>query len=437
MNDNPFPPNFLWGVATAAYQIEGAVNEDGRGPSIWDTFSHTPGKTHNGDTGDVACDHYHRWQEDLALMAQLGIQSYRFSIAWPRVLPSGTGKVNAKGLDFYDRLVDGLLARNIVPNATLYHWDLPQALQDKGGWGNRDTAHAFVEYADAVTRRLGDRVALYATFNEPWCIAILGHESGEHAPGFTDRKLALQTAHHILLAHGMALPVLRENAPGAKHGIVLNFNPAYALDDAEATLQAVTMMDGTFNRWFADPLFLGRYPEDIWTLYGESVPEVLDGDFDVIRRPIDFLGVNYYTRLTFGGDPGPVERTAMGWEVFPQGLRDLLLRLQRDYKPPLMYVTENGAAYDDVLVDGQVHDPERVHYLERHIAALAEAIAEGANVQGYYLWSLMDNFEWAKGYSKRFGIIYVDYPTQRRILKTSGRWYADLIAAGGRVPSLT
>lgn len=426
---NPlFPADFRWGVATAAYQIEGAVSEDGRGPSIWDTFSHTPGKTYNGDTGDVACDHYHCWPEDLALMSQLGIQSYRFSVAWPRVLPQGTGRVNAKGLDFYERLVDGLLARGIEPNATLYHWDLPQPLQDKGGWASRDTAQAFVAYADAVSRRLGDRVKFYATFNEPWCIAILGHESGEHAPGFNDRRLALQVAHHVLLAHGLAMPALRENAPQAQHGIVLNFTPSYALDDSTEAQQAARLMDGTFNRWFADPLFKGRYPEDTWELYGELVPKVHDGDLAQIAAPIDFLGVNYYTRVTFGGDPVNVERTAMGWEVFPQGLRDLLLRLQRDYSPPVMYVTENGAAYDDKLVDGAVYDPERIRYYERHLAAMHEALEAGANVKGYYAWSLMDNFEWAKGYSKRFGLIYVDYPTQRRILKSSAKWYAELIA---------
>jgi len=422
-----FPPDFRWGVATAAYQIEGAVSKDGRGPSIWDTFSHTPGKTYNGDTGDVACDHYHRYSDDLELMVKLGIQSYRFSVAWPRVLPQGTGRVNAKGLDFYERLVDGLLARGIEPNATLYHWDLPQPLQDRGGWGNRDTAQAFVGYADAVSRRLGDRVKLYATFNEPWCIAILSHEIGEHAPGLHDRRLALQVAHHVLLAHGLALPVLRENAPKAQHGIVLNFTPAYALDNTEEAQQAATLADGTFNRWFADPLFNGRYPEDIWALYGDTVPEVQDGDLAQIAAPIDFLGVNYYTRVSFGGNAGNVERTAMGWEVFPQGLRDLLLRLQRDYGAP-MYVTENGAAYEDTLVDGAVHDPERISYYERHLAAVHEAIEAGANVKGYYAWSLLDNFEWAKGYSKRFGLVYVDYPTQRRILKSSAKWYAELIA---------
>jgi len=422
-----FPADFRWGVATAAYQIEGAVSKDGRGPSIWDTFSHTPGKTHNGDTGDVACDHYHRWADDLELMSQLGIQSYRFSVAWPRILPQGTGRVNAKGLDFYERLVDGLLARGIEPNATLYHWDLPQPLQDKGGWASRDTAQTFVAYADAVSRRLGDRVKFYATFNEPWCIAILSHEIGEHAPGFNDRRLALQVAHHVLLAHGLAMPVLRENAPKAQHGIVLNFTPSYALDDSIEARQTATLMDGTFNRWFADPLFKGRYPEDIWELYGELVPKVDDGDMAQIAAPIDFLGVNYYTRVSFGGDPGNVERTAMGWEVFPQGLRDLLLRLQRDYGVP-MYVTENGAAYADNFVDGTVHDPERVRYLERHLAAVHEALEAGANVKGYYAWSLLDNFEWAKGYSKRFGLIYVDYPTQRRILKSSAKWYAELIA---------
>jgi beta-glucosidase len=425
--DFHFPRNFLWGVATAAYQIEGAVSEDGRGLSIWDTFSHTPGKIFANHTGDIACDHYHRWPDDLDLIRSLGVQSYRFSVAWPRILPEGIGRVNEKGLDFYERLIDGMLERNIVPNATLYHWDLPQALQDRGGWGSRDTVHAFVNYADAVTRRLGDRVGFYATFNEPWCIATLGHANGEHAPGLQDMALALQVAHHVLLAHGLALPVMRENAPQAQHGIVLNFTPSYALDDTEEAQQAAKLMDSTFNRWYADPLFLGRYPEDAWALYGDAVPSVHEGDLTHISAAIDFLGVNYYTRAVFGHHPGNVERTAMGWEVYPQGLRELLLRLQRDYDPPVMYVTENGAAYDDKLEGGAVRDPERIRYLERHIAAVGEAIAAGAKVGGYYVWSLMDNFEWAHGYSKRFGLIYVDYDTQARTLKDSARWYRDFV----------
>jgi beta-glucosidase len=422
-----FPPGFLWGVATSAYQIEGATREDGRGASIWDTFSATPGKIEDGSSGDIACDHYHRWEEDLELIKSLGVDSYRFSISWPRVLPEGTGKVNEKGLDFYERLVDGMLGRGLEPNATLYHWDLPQALQDRGGWGSRDTAHAFVDYADAVTKRLGDRVKLYATFNEPWCISILSHQIGEHAPGLQDLKLALQVAHHVLLAHGLALPVMRENAPEAEHGIVLNFTPGYAASDKEEDQRAAWLLDGSFNRWFADPVFKGTYPEDIWEAYGANVPEINEGDMETIRAPIDFLGVNYYTRAVFGQAPSN-ERTEMGWEVYPQGLKDLLLRLPRDYGSPVMYVTENGAAYPDRLEDSKVHDPKRISYYERHLEAVSEAIKEGADVRGYYAWSLMDNFEWAKGYTKRFGLVYVDYETQRRILKDSARWYRDFVA---------
>ncbi len=434
-----FPPGFRWGVATASYQIEGAVAEDGRKPSIWDTFAATPGKVKNGESGAVACDHYHRWEGDLDLMQRLGVQAYRFSVAWPRVIPEGTGAVNERGLDFYDRLVDGLLARGIEPFATLYHWDLPQPLQDAGGWPWRGIVEPFVAYADAVTRRLGDRVRAYATLNEPWCSAIMGYDFGEHAPGLHDRALALQASHHLLLAHGEALPVMRANAPAAQHGIVLNLNPGYPASDSAADAEAARRFDGFFNRWFLDPVLLGRYPEDLWTGYGDAAPDVHDGDLEAISRPLDFLGVNYYNRTILAADPGELgvrpadgpadaEYTEMGWEVFPQGLTELLLRIHRDYPLPPVYITENGAAYRDEVVDGVVDDPQRVRYLDGHLRALHAAIAQGVDVRGYFAWSLLDNFEWAHGYGKRFGLVHVDYATQARIPKTSATWYADAIA---------
>lgn len=435
-----FPPGFRWGVATASYQIEGAVAEDGRKPSIWDTFAATPGKVANGESGAVACDHYHRWQADLDLMRDLGVQTYRFSVAWPRVIPTGAGAVNERGLDFYDRLVDGLLARGIEPLATLYHWDLPQPLQDAGGWPWRGIVEPFVAYADAVTRRLADRVGAYATLNEPWCSAHLGYVDGEHAPGLRDHAAGLRAAHHLLLAHGSALPVMRANAPGARHGIVLNLIPGYPAADAPADAEAARRFDGFFNRWYLDPLLRGRYPDDMWRANGDGVPTVEDGDLAVISRPLDFLGVNYYSRAILAADPGehgarpaagPADATytEMGWEVFPQGLTDLLVRLHRDYPLPPVFVTENGAAFRDELVDGRVDDPQRVRYFDAHLRALHAAIRQGVDVRGYYAWSLMDNFEWAHGYAKRFGLVYVDYPTQARIPKSSARWYADTIAA--------
>jgi len=433
-----FPPDFLWGFATASFQIEGATHEDGRGPSIWDTFCATPGKVANGDSGAVACDHYHRWRDDLDLMQRLGAQAYRFSVAWPRVIPSGSGTVNAKGLDFYDRLVDGLLARGIEPHATLYHWDLPQPLQDAGGWPWRGIVEPFAAYADAVTRRLGDRVRSYATLNEPWCSAHLGYDFGEHAPGLRDRALALQASHHLLLAHGSALPAMRTNAPGALHGIVLNLYPAYPASDAPEDAAAAHRFDGFFNRWYLEPLLLGRYPSDLWTAYGAAAPTVEDGDLGVIAQPLGFLGVNYYSRFVVAADPGPegltlappadAERTEMGWEVYPQGLTDLLVRLERDYPLQPVYITENGAAYRDELVDGHVDDPARIRFLELHFEALRQAIALGVDVRGYFAWSLMDNFEWAHGYGKRFGLVHVDFDTLVRTPKRSALWYADMIA---------
>ncbi len=440
-----FPDDFLWGAATAAYQIEGAVQEDGRDPSIWDTFSHTPGKTLHGDTGDLACDHYHHWETDVRLMQELGCQAYRFSVAWPRVLPQGTGQPNIRGLDFYDRLVDALLAANITPFVTLYHWDLPQALQDKGGWAHRDTVVAFVEYADAVAARLGDRVTHWITHNEPWCVGFLGHYLGEHAPGIQDLRTALQAIHHVLLSHGRAVPVLRSARSGAQVGITLNLSPAYAASDSPEDAAAATRFDGFMNRWFLDPLYGRGYPEDMMALYSAILPEIGSHDLDIIATPTDFLGVNYYFPTIVRAaslDVNPLgiaprsaqeaaaagkEITAMGWEVDAEGLTHLLVRLQHDYMPKSMYITENGAAFDDQVLDGAVHDPRRIAYLQSHFNAAHQALVSGVPLHGYFVWSLMDNFEWAYGYSKRFGLLYVDYPTQTRILKDSALWYKRVI----------
>ena len=434
-----FPADFRWGVATSSYQIEGATRADERGPSIWDTFTLTPRKVKGGDTGEVACDHYRLWRQDLDLMAEFGIGAYRFSVAWPRVFPEGVGWLNEKGLDFYDRLVDGLLERGIEPHVTLYHWDLPQRLQDVGGWLSRDVVDAFTAYADAVTARLGDRVASYATLNEPWCSAFLGYTAGEHAPGMTDRAKGLQAAHHLLLAHGAALEPMRANAPGAEHGIVLNLNPAYPASDTPEDRAAADRFDLFFNRWYLDPILKGAYPADAWEGYGDAVPDVRDGDLEVVSRAIDFLGVNYYSRMVAEDAPGApwpavgaasfeAERTVMGWEVYPEGLTDLLVRLHREYDAPALVVTENGAAYPDEVEGGTVRDGERISYFERHLEAVRAALDEGVDVRGYFAWSFLDNFEWAHGYGRRFGLVYVDYETQTRIPKDSARWYASFIA---------
>jgi len=430
---NDFPPQFTFGVATSSYQIEGATQEGGRGPSIWDTFCREPGRISDGSSGDVACDHYHRWEHDLDLIRDLGVDAYRFSVAWPRVQPDGKGAVNAHGLDFYEHLVDGMLARGIQPYLTLYHWDLPQPLQDEGGWANRDTAHRFAEYARIVAERLGDRVATYATLNEPWCSSILSYQIGEHAPGLRDRKLALAAAHHLLLGHGQATLALRSIVPATRLGIVLNLNPAYPATNDPRDIDAARLEDGAFNRWFVDPILRGAYPADMWDHYGADVPDVHEGDLDVIATPIDFLGVNYYSRAYVSADrtarPDGAEYTHMGWEVYPQGLTDLLKRLGSDYPNlPPVYITENGAAYPDALDGSAVRDDARVRYFQTHLQATLEAARAGVNIHGYFAWSLMDNFEWAHGYSKRFGLVYVDYGNQRRILKDSGLWYRDFLA---------
>ncbi len=441
-----FPQGFLWGAATASYQIEGAWNEDGKGESIWDRFSHTPGKISDGSTGDVACDHYHRWKQDLDLMAELGLQAYRFSIAWSRVVPKGRGNVNEAGLDFYDRLVDGLLTRGIAPFVTLYHWDLPQALQDEEGWPVRSTAEAFVDYANVVSARLGDRVKHWITHNEPWVAAFLGHGMGIHAPGVQDFQQAVAAAHHLLLSHGWAAPVIRANSQNADVGITLNLTDVVPASPSPMDYRAAREMDGFLNRWFLDPIFGRRYPADAieWfeQVHGVQVNVMQEGDMDVIAAPIDFLGVNYYTR-TVARDSSPdnlprtiitddAEFTEMGWEVAPRSLFHLLNRLHFDYQPANIFITENGAAFPDkVCKEGHVHDDRRLAYLKEHFKAAHDAIQCGAPLRGYFVWSLMDNFEWSFGYTKRFGVVYVDYETQQRIVKESGKWYSQVIAQNG------
>ncbi|MCQ4081043.1 GH1 family beta-glucosidase [Streptomyces sp. RB6PN25] len=436
-----FGPDFLWGAATSAYQIEGAVAKDGRSPSIWDTFCQVPGAVDGGDTGEHACDHYHRWPEDISLMRALGLTAYRFSIAWPRIVPEGTGEINQAGLDFYDRLVDTLLAAGIRPNTTLYHWDLPQALQDRGGWPARDTAHAFADYAAVVAARLGDRVTDWATLNEPLCSAWIGHLEGKMAPGLTDLTAAVRASFHLHLGHGLAAQAVRAASPGpVRLGIINNLSTCEPASPSDADKAAAQRADGHINRWWLDPVLGRGYPQDMVDVYSVSLPE-RDGDLETIAQPLDWIGVNYYFRQIITDDPacgapffrqvpGPGPRTAMGWEVHALGLEQLLLRFTRDYGVHELMVTENGAAYHDVVSpDGHVHDPERTAYLEEHLAACARAAAAGAPLTGYYAWSLLDNFEWAYGYDKRFGLVHVDYATQRRTIKDSGRRYADIIRA--------
>ncbi len=433
-----FPDGFLFGTATASYQIEGAVDEDGRGKSIWDTFSHTPGKIMNGDTGDVACDHYHRFREDVGLMRELALDAYRFSIAWPRVIPEGVGQVNRKGLDFYDALVDELARNGIRPFVTLFHWDLPQALQDKGGFADRDIVEAFRDYAAVIRDALGDRVKDWITLNEPSVYSFMGHVLGVHAPGLNDPAAAAAVAHHLLLAHGAAVDVLRED-PEASVGTTLNLTAVQPATDSAEDEEGARYADALYNRVFLDPIFGRGYPAEMREVF-PPVPEE-PGDQDAIARPLDFLGINYYTRLLARGEPnsplkftpvsGPGPVTEMGWEVYPEGLEQVLRRVWNDYRPGKIFVTENGAAFaDPVPQDGQVHDPERVSYLKSHLEAVLDAIEEGVDVGGYFCWSLLDNFEWSFGYSKRFGLIYVDYSTQRRFIKDSGKFYSAVAASG-------
>jgi beta-glucosidase len=428
-----FPSDFVWGAATAAYQVEGAATEDGRGESIWDRFSATPGKVVNGDTGAVACDTYHRYAEDIGLMRSLGIGAFRLSVAWPRILPEGRGRVNQAGLDFYDRLVDDSLANGLDPYVTLYHWDLPQVLEDRGGWPARETVEAFTEYTEVVVSRLGDRVRHWITQNEPWVASWLGYGLGLHAPGRKSDSDALAAGHHILVAHGRAAEVLRREAPASEVGIAIDLVPMYPFSDNEADVEAAHREDGFRNRWFLEPVLGRGYPEDMLERYDEILPTIEDGDMDTIAAPLDFLGINYYTRSVVRASVGEVpaegaEHTEMGWEVYPDGLYRLLVHLQTVYEPPDLYITENGAAFADARENGRVADSRRVSYLEGHLDAVVAAIAEGVPVRGYFLWSLLDNFEWAYGYSRRFGIVYVDFDTLERVPKDSFTWYRDFIA---------
>ena len=442
-----FPKNFQWGVATSAYQIEGAWNKDGRGVSIWDTFARTPGKTLNGETGDVACDHYHRWPEDIALMKELGVQTYRFSVSWPRILPDGGMQINQAGLDHYQRLVDGLLEAGITPFPTLYHWELPQPLQDKGGWPNRETAQSFAHLAHVTSEALGDKIDSWITHNEPWCASMLSHQLGIHAPGMQDWTAALEAAHTILLSHGLATQAIRANAPHADVGIAPNFEPAYPASTNPEDLAAARIWDGYYIRWFLDPLVGRGYPADMVEHYMQQgyLPNgldfVQDGDLETIAAPTDFWGVNLYTRhLARAGEsldefpfPDHVpadELTAMNWEVYPDALRDVLIRVGAEYNIPKIYVTENGCSYPDGPDEnGRIEDVRRINYLQKHLTAVHQAIEAGAPVKGYLQWSFMDNYEWALGYSQRFGMVHVDYDTLERRPKDSAYWYRDVIRA--------
>lgn len=462
ISSSQFPTGFLWGAATASYQVEGAAAEDGRTPSIWDTFARRRGAVRNADTGDIAADHYHRYADDIAMMAELGLSAYRFSLSWSRVRPGGQGPVNESGLGFYDRLVDELLAKGIEPVATAYHWDLPQELEDAGGWTNRDTSYRFAEYVATAAARLGDRVRLWSTLNEPWCSAFLGYASGVHAPGRQEPLAALQAVHHLLLGHGLAVGVLREALPaGAQASLVLNLHSIRSVSESEANADAVRRIDGLANRIFLEPVLRGQYPADVLadTAAITDWSFVKDTDLAEISRPIDVLGVNYYTpTLVAAREPGaapirsdghgasssspwvgaddidflqpPGSRTMMQWAVDSSGLYDVLRRVGREYPDLPLVVAENGAAYDDYIdPSGRIRDAERIAYLRAHLTEVGRAIDEGIDVRGYFVWSLLDNFEWSYGYSRRFGIVYVDFATQRRWLKDSARWFAGVAAA--------
>jgi beta-glucosidase len=442
-----FPDGFLWGAATSSYQIEGAGHADGRSESIWDRFAKRPGAIADGSDGSVACDHYHRWRSDIELMKGLGVGAYRFSVAWPRVLPGGRGQVNRAGLGFYDKLVDGLLEAGIEPFVTLYHWDLPQVLEDAGGWANRATVDAFVEFAHVVSDALGDRVKRFITHNEPWCISVLGYAEGLHAPGRKDWPAALAAAHHLLVSHGLATVAIRDNAPEAEVGITVNLTPVEPASPSAADADAARAFDGSFNRWYLDPLYGRGYPEDVIAdhvaagrLPPGKLPFLVDGDYQAMAVKTDFLGINYYSRTVMRSKAIPEsenaprtvfvgeDKTDLDWEVYPDGLRVLLERVQREWAPPRMYVTENGCAYDTAPdADGRVRDAARERYLYGHIAACRDAIRNGVPLAGYFVWSLLDNYEWQEGYRKRFGIVWVDFETQERLLKQSALLYRAIV----------
>lgn len=456
MSERPpvsFPDGFLWGAATASYQIEGAAREGGRGMSVWDTFSHTEGKVAKGHTGDVACGHYDRVESDVAMMADMGLQTYRFSIAWSRVIPEGRGKVNPEGIAFYHRLIEALLARDIVPCPTLFHWDLPQGLEDIGGFRNRDTVSWFGDYAQLMAREYGDKVTMWSTFNEPWCYAYLGHAAGVHAPGLTDPKAAVTVAHHELLAHGLALQAMRSERDGLSLGIVINPSNVRSEGLPSAPEDEMRIIDGIHNRWWFDGTLKGEYPTDLLDRFGHLAEAVQPGDLDVIAQPLDWIGINYYFDILVRGltadeatnrmrayptvthtteaDTRQVH-TDMGWPITPDGFTELLVRLKDDYPNlPPVYITENGCAYDDPVIDGVCADPRRIEYLDLHLRALKDAIDEGVDVRGYYQWSLMDNFEWALGYDKRFGLVHVDFDTLERTQRDSAHWYREVILRNG------
>jgi beta-glucosidase len=446
MTNIGFPPDFLWGTSTASYQIEGAWNEDGKGESIWDRFAHTPGKIKTGETGDVACDHYRRFREDVNLMRELKLRAYRFSISWPRILPAGKGRVNQRGVDFYSRLVDALLDAGIKPVACLYHWDLPQALQDRGGWANPDVAGWFGDYAAAIAARLGDRVKMWVTMNEPGIFTTLGYATGLHAPGLKDPLVFLKAAHHVNLAHGAGVSALREEARGCEVGVVLQVPAIYPRSDSDADRAAARVMDGLMNRWYAEPMLLGRYPADIMARLQVLNLSMTDADLTKIHQPLDFVGLNIYSRLFAFHDPKvplleamvddtyrpPGARaTAMGWEIYPPSIYESLLRFKTEWGDPVVYVTENGAAFEDRLEGGVVNDPARIDYFRGYLAQVRRAMDEGVKVKGYFIWTLLDNFEWAEGFRPRFGIVYTDFADQRRIPKASAFWVRELIETGG------
>ena len=443
MGRKTFPKDFNWGVATASYQIEGAWKEDGKGESIWDRFSHIPGRIANQDTGDIACDHYHLYGRDIELLADLGVKSYRFSLSWPRIFPEGIGSPNPKGIQFYKDLIHKLLDKGIQPAVTLYHWDLSQTLQDRGGWANRESVAWFEQYARYVFQELGDSVPLWITHNEPWVVAFLGHWLGVHAPGMKDFITALQVSHHLLLSHGKAVQAYRELGLKGEIGITLNMAYHYPGTDAPEDFEATKRAQEHIIHWFADPILKGEYPSYLYQWYRQKDllrNFIKPGDLETIHTPIDFLGVNYYTSHTIRHSPAdwPLElktiptsrpRTEMGWEIYPEGLYDLLVTLTKEYGGPKIYITENGAAFNDLIdVQGAVEDPNRIDYLYRHLEQAHKALEEGVHLAGYFLWSLMDNFEWAYGFTKRFGIVYVDFATQKRIIKKSGQWYKQVVA---------
>lgn len=428
-----FPANFIWGVATSSYQIEGATRAEGRGASVWDVFCEQAGNIADGSNGDMACDHYHRYEEDLDLMAAMGVNAYRFSISWSRVQPEGRGDWNEAGFDFYGRLIQGLVDRGIEIHITLNHWDLPQALQLTGGWANRETCALFVAYALEVAKRFGPYTRSLCTHNEPWVVAVLGHEQGVFAPGLKSRKTAMQVAHHLLLSHGMALRAIRNAGIELELGIVLNLSPIYPASDSEADVRQARLVDGLNARWYLDALFHGRYPEDVVRYLGDDLPAMGEHDMATIAQPLDYLGVNYYTRnFAATGNPWNVnnpgnEVTDMGWEVYPEGLTELLCRLHAEYPVKRLRVTENGAAFKDEVIDGEIQDERREAYLRAHIHATRQALEQGAPVDAYFAWSLLDNFEWASGYAKRFGLIHVDYETLQRTPKRSAKWYQQFL----------